>query len=104
MATRSSFHGHPLPRLDDANHFGSSAPVNLAERIRARTIEISASAAAVGEAEKAASSGRTARAPAGKPVRGIKLGSPESSAEVLDYRAMTSKVCVIVSVADQIAG
>jgi len=49
--------------LDNEKESGSSsAPVNLAERIRARSLEISASAAMVGEAEKAASSGRTARA------------------------------------------
>jgi tetratricopeptide (TPR) repeat protein len=50
------------PTLDGSKQSGSSAPVNLAERIPARSIEISASTVAIGEAEKAASSGRTARA------------------------------------------
>jgi hypothetical protein len=48
--------------LDGSIQSGSSAPVNLAERIRARSVEISTSAAAAGEAEKMAASGRTARA------------------------------------------
>ena len=48
--------------VDASMQSGSSTPVNLAERIRARSAEISAAAAAMTEAEKAASSGRTARA------------------------------------------
>jgi tetratricopeptide (TPR) repeat protein len=48
--------------LDASMQSGSSTPVNLAERIRTRSAEISAATAATAEAEKAASSGRTARA------------------------------------------